>query len=140
MTSPPSFISTPRPPAWRPPTPTEHRDFARIEIEADLDEHRQEGLLFEVRVDGAWAGVVAAVRSEKQGLRGFVVIEMFLDGAHRGRGWGPAVGRHLIERLPARAGDALYGTIHHGNAAARRSAERGGREDVGVFLWVGTAS
>ncbi len=118
----------------------EHRDFARIESKDDLAEYRHEGLLFEVRVDGAPAGVVAATRSEKEGLRGFVVVEMFLDGAHRGRGWGPAVGRHLIERLPAEVGDALCGTIHHDNAAARRSAERGGREDVGAFLWVGALS
>ncbi|MFT2720357.1 N-acetyltransferase family protein [Deinococcus sp. A31D244] len=114
----------------------QHRDFARIEAREDLAVYHQEGLVFEVEIDGAWAGLVAATRSAEQGLKGFVVVEMFLDGAHRGRGFGPAVGRHLIERLPMEPGDTLYGTIHHENRSARRSAELGGREDIGAFLWV----
>ncbi|MFC4455530.1 GNAT family N-acetyltransferase [Deinococcus sonorensis] len=113
-----------------------HREFTHAEAEEDLEELRQEGLVFEVRVDGAWAGVVAACRSSEQGVSGFVVTEMFLDAAHRGQGLGPAVGRHLLDRLPAESGDTLFGTIHHDNLPARRSAERGGRTDVGAFLWV----
>ncbi len=114
----------------------EHRDFTRIEAEEDLAGYRDQGLVFEVRIDGRWAGVVAATRAAEQGLRGFVVVEMFLDRAHRGRGLGPAVGRHLLDHLPAETGDVLYGTIHHDNRAARRSAARGGREDLGAFFWV----
>lgn len=118
---------------------SEHRDFARIEDEADLAAYLEEGTLFEVFVDGTWAGLVAATRAAEQGLRGFVVVEMFLDGAHRGRGFGPVVGRHLIGHLPAEDGDVLYGTIHHGNVSARRSAYAGGRVDVGAFFWVGAS-
>lgn len=116
----------------------QHRDFARIEAEEDLAEYLEQGLLFEVEVDGTWAGVVAATRSTEHGMRGFVVIEMFLDAAHRGGGLGPAVGRQLIEHLPAQVGDVLYGTIHHENVAARRSGLHGGREDIGAFFWVST--
>lgn len=115
----------------------EHREFARIEELDDLARYLQDGTLFEVRVDGAWAGVVAVTPAAEQGLSGFVVTEMFLEGAHRGRGFGPAVGRRLVERLQGEAGDVLYGTVHHGNVTARRSAYAAGREDVGAFFWVG---
>ncbi len=119
-----------------------HREYARVESEADLAESLATGLLFEILVDGAWAGVASVYRDSGFGLRGFVVQEMFLGAAYRGQGLGSAAQQHLAQALisPAGEGDVLYGTIHAGNLPALRAAEGAGRQRLAAQLFVGLDS
>lgn len=96
----------------------------------------EEGMLFEVTVDGAPAGVVAAARHDAHGMRGFSVDELCLDQTHRGNGLAQAVLRHLVERLPHAAGDVLWGTIHPSNAPSLRNALSMGRRQVATDVWI----
>jgi L-amino acid N-acyltransferase YncA len=96
----------------------------------------KEDLLFEVLVDEVAAGVVAAVRDDDHALRGFSVQELCLDPAHRGRRLAPAVVQRLLDELPARPGDVLWGTIHPANTPSWRNALAVGREPAGGFVWV----
>jgi GNAT superfamily N-acetyltransferase len=95
-----------------------------------------EGLLFGVLVDADPAGVVAAMREDAHGLRGYVVQELCLDDEHRGRGLAAPVLQHLVRALPEGEGATLWGTIHPDNAASLRNALRIGRQKVGGFVWV----
>jgi L-amino acid N-acyltransferase YncA len=95
-----------------------------------------EGLLFEVLVDGEPAGIVAALREDAHGLRGYVVQELCLDAAHRGRGLAAPVLQHLVRALPAGDGATLWGTIHPDNTASLRNALGIGRRKIGGFVWV----
>jgi L-amino acid N-acyltransferase YncA len=95
-----------------------------------------EGLLFEVVADGDPAGVVAALRYDDHGMRGFSVQEICLDDRHRGRRLAPGVMQRLLEQLPARRGDVLWGTIHPDNAASLRNALSIGRTPVGGYAWI----
>lgn len=101
-----------------------------------LEDADDEGLLFDVVVDGRAAGVVASVREDAYGSTGFVVEEIALDAAHRGRGYGPAVLQHLARRLPASASDVLWGHVHPDNAPSLRNALASGREVVSSFVWI----
>ncbi|MBB6099456.1 GNAT superfamily N-acetyltransferase [Deinobacterium chartae] len=114
----------------------ERREFARPESEEDLQEALEDGLLFEMRIEGVWAGVMAAYRGVGHGLRGFVVGEMLLDSAFRGQGLGPAAQRCFAHALPARPGDTVFGHIHPRNVAALTTARRCGRQDLGGELFV----
>lgn len=99
----------------------------------------EEGLLFEVLADGEPAGVIAALRYDAHAMSGFSVQELCLDGAHRGRRLAPATAQRLVDELPARRGDVLWGTIHPGNAPSLRNALSVGRTLVGGYVWVAPA-
>ena len=113
-----------------------HREYAWAETREDLADFAADEALFEVLVDGQWAGIVAGIRNEEQGLRGFVVTEIVLSRAFRGQGLGAAVQRRFVEALPTPEGGIFYGIIHADNRAAIATAKRSGREDVGGYLWL----
>ena len=96
----------------------------------------EEGLLFEVLVEGAPAGVVAALRYDDHGMTGFSVQELCLDPEHRGQRLAPGVLQRLVDELPARSADVLWGTIHAANAPSLRNAVSIGRTLVGGYVWV----
>jgi GNAT superfamily N-acetyltransferase len=110
--------------------------WATPESTDSLEESASSGLLFDVAVDGRPAGVAAALREDAHGMTGFVVQEIALDRAYRGRGLGPAVLQRLVDRLPDRGGDVLWGSIHPDNVSSMRNALRVGRRPVGAYAWV----
>jgi hypothetical protein len=110
--------------------------WATPEDAESLAECADEGLLFEVLVDGTPAGVVASVRDDDHGMRGFSMQEICLDPVHRGRRLAPAVVKRLLDELPASDGDVLWGTIHPDNLPSLRNARAVGREVVGGYIWV----
>jgi L-amino acid N-acyltransferase YncA len=110
--------------------------WATPESTDSLEECATKGLLFDVAVDGRPAGVAAALREDAHGMTGFVVQEIALDRAHRGQGLGPAVLQRLVDRLPGRRGDVLWGSIHPDNVSSMRNAFRVGRRPVGAYVWV----
>lgn len=101
-----------------------------------LGDADEQGLLFDVVVDGQAAGVVAAARDDAYGLTGFVVEEIVLDDDHRGRGLGSAVLRALAQRLPASGSDVLWGHIHPDNTPSLRNALASGRAVCATLTWV----
>ncbi len=105
-----------------------------LEDAATLGRAQAAGLLLEARVGGEWAGVIAAAPESHLGLTGWLVVEEILAAPFRGRGLGPALQRHLLERLP---GDGvLFGTIHRDNAPSARTAAALGREVVAESWWL----
>lgn len=96
--------------------------------------------LFEVRVDGGWAGIVGTWRERDHLIDGHVVVERVLDRAARGQGLGAATVWHLASTLLARLhlddrDMALFGTIAPANTPSIRSAMRVGRRDVGGYVF-----
>ena len=92
------------------------------------------GALFTAEVDGLLAGLIAARPEPLLGLPAWVVVAEVLDAPFRGRGLGPAIQRHLVERLP---GDGwLWGTIAAGNAPSLRTAARVGRRVIGGWGFI----
>ena len=107
---------------------------------ADLDtlsEAAEEGLLFDIVVDGVNAGTIAAAREDAYGLHGYCMEEICIDARHRGRGLGTAALDLLSHELPVEAGDeVLWGHIHPGNTPSLRNAQAIGREIVSGHLWL----
>lgn len=101
-----------------------------------LGDADEQGLLFDVVVDGRAAGVVAAARDDAYGFSGFVVEEIALDEDHRGRGFGPAVLRASARRLPATDADILWGHIHPDHTPSLRNALASGRTVCATLAWV----
>jgi L-amino acid N-acyltransferase YncA len=114
--------------------------WARPEGEATMRACADQGLLFEVVVDGHPAGVVAAIREDAHGMSGFCVQEIVLDAAHQGRRLAPAVLQRLVDALPAKDDDVLWGTIHPGNTPSLRNSMSIGRRLVGGYVWVTPAA
>ena len=110
--------------------------WARPEDVESLAGSAAEGLLFEALVDGAPAGVVAAIRADAHGLAGFSVQEVCLDHHHRGRRLATGVIQRLLAQLQARPGDVLWGTIHPANLPSLRNALSVGRQVVGAKVWI----
>jgi L-amino acid N-acyltransferase YncA len=105
----------------------------------DMQEHLETGHVFEVFVDGQWAGVTGAEhRNNEFALRGFVVLEMLLAQFARGQGLGAVVQYRLVEALQASSApeDVLYGTIGSNNPPMLKTAARVGRVDLGGWIWV----
>lgn len=107
------------------------RRWGRAESLEDLAALADQGLLFDVEVDGGWAGVLAAEPAARWGARGATVVELLLDPAVRGRGLGRHLSTLLARELPMPDEQLLFGEIHHANQAAYRAALAAGRVDVG---------
>ena len=108
-----------------------HARHTRCEDRDDLRELAEAGLLHDVRVDGTWAGIVAAEPDACRGLRGATVVELLLDHPFRGAGHGAHLSTLLARTLPMPDGQYLLGTIHAENVPAYRAALAAGRVDVG---------
>jgi GNAT superfamily N-acetyltransferase len=112
------------------------RPWATPEDADSLADCAAQGLLFELLVGGAPAGVVAATRDDAHGMSGFSVEELCLDPSWRGRGIAARAVRQLVGQLPARRGAVLWGSIHPENLPSLRAALSLGREIVGGYVWV----
>jgi len=108
-----------------------HARHTRCEEEEDLKELAASGLLHDVLVDGAWAGIVAAEPDSRRGVKGATVVELFLAPEYRGRGLGKYLSPILAKALPFADDECLMGTIHADNIPAYRAALAAGRVDVG---------
>lgn len=87
-----------------------------------LADAADDGLLFDIRVNGTTAGVIAAERDNTCGFTGFCMQEIALDAAHRGQQIGVAALQRLCRVLPANTHDGLRGHNHAGNAPSLRNA------------------
>jgi hypothetical protein len=108
-----------------------HARHTRAETREDLQALADRGLVFDVEVDGAWAGVVAAEPDVRRGVRGATVIEVTLEHPYRGRGLGRHLSTLLAVAVPLPDDQCLMGTIHADNVTSLRSALAAGRVDVG---------
>jgi len=118
----------------------QHTGQAALQDQADLQESIGAGTLFDVLVRGEWAGYVAATEAEYAegdtlGLSAYVVQEIILAPAFRGRGYGAALSTLLARSLPDQS-RVLIGTIHAENRGAITAATRAGRVDVGGWVQV----
>lgn len=101
-----------------------------------LEDAAEEGLLFDIRVNGSSAGVVAAERDNAYGFTGFCMQEIVLDAAHRGQQLGVAALQRLCRELPDAPHDVLWGHIHPGNVPSLRNAQESGRNVVAAHTWL----
>lgn len=108
-----------------------HALHTRSESVEDLEELRTAGTLFIVWLDGQEVGLIAAEPRFQRGLRGAVVVELFLDPTVRGRGYGKHLSSLLARSLDLPDEQFLLGTIHVDNTASYKSAIAAGRRDVG---------
>ena len=108
-----------------------HARHTRVEDRQDLQDLADRGYLFDVQVDGDWAGILAAEPDARRGVRGATVVELILDHAYRGRGYGQHLSTLLAQALPLPDDECLLGTIHADNVTSYRSALAAGRVDVG---------
>ena len=106
-------------------------DVCRVESLEDMRDYLAQDKVFEVLIDGEWAGLTIASRSQEFGLRGWYVIEMTLQQRWHGQGLAVVVQRHLAAQLTDEGRDGLFGTIGAVNWPMLKTAERVGRIDLG---------
>jgi L-amino acid N-acyltransferase YncA len=112
----------------------DHPEQAQLQRRDKLEGTVEDGLLFEVMVDGNWAGYVGALSdSQNLGLPAYIVQDLILAANYRGRGYGPHLTTLLARALPD---DLTYliGTIHANNRGAITAATTAGRTDLGGWL------
>ena len=117
----------------------ELREVVSLEPREDMQGYLENAHLFEIFVDGRWAGVIAAEDDVQHGLSGLCMMEIVLAEAFRAQGFGSAVQRHLASELvksSVHKNVLLFGTIGEANLPARRTAARAGRVDLGGHIWV----
>lgn len=115
----------------------ELRGEVRTETEDSLAYCLRRGFLFEILVDGKWAGVVAAKWRTLVGIRGVFMVEILLAGDVRGQRLGPAVHQIFAGAVAQAEPDAvIIGTISAKNPWSLRAARRAGRIEIGAWHWV----
>ena len=108
----------------------------RIESKKTLAESDAEGLLYEIAVDGVWAGIVAARHQVIAGISGTYMIEILLDRVARGQRLGPAVHQRFATYVAATDPSAVItGTIAAVNEPSLEAATRAGRVEIGAWHW-----
>jgi GNAT superfamily N-acetyltransferase len=113
-----------------------HSQQAALQSLVDLNETLVSGLLFDVTVEGTWAGYVAATRDgDTLGLPAYIVQELVLASEFRRRGYGRHLTTLLARALPDEE-SILLGTIHAENRGAIQAATAAGRVDVGGWIQI----
>jgi hypothetical protein len=113
------------------------RGVVRVETRETLKACYQQGLMFDIEVDGEWRGLIAGCEDAIVGVNGIQVVEIVLSRQARGGGLGVAVQRRFAEEVGARDPSAvILGIIDDANLPMRRTAERAGRTDVGASFLV----
>lgn len=112
-------------------------EMASVESKDTLQKMMDKNWLFEVFIEGKWAGIIGVWQSKEYFLDGFEVYEEYLLPEFRGKHFAPAVQRHLIQRLPSKNFNMLYGTIHFQNKPSIKTAKRVGRKQVGIYIFAG---
>jgi hypothetical protein len=115
----------------------ELRGEVRTETEDSLAYCLKEGFLFEIIVDGKWAGVVAAKWRTLVGIRGVFMVEIVLSPEVRGQSLGPAVHQIFAGAVASvEPAAVIIGTIWTKNYWSRQAALRAGRIEIGAWHWV----
>ena len=114
-------------------------EVSRMESLEDMKSYLEEGVTFEVLLDGNWAGITSFDRSQEHGLSGWYTNEIVLEKHARGQGIGASlqriVAQTLLEHPQTTESDLLWGTIGAINIPMLKTATRAGRVDVGGWYW-----
>ncbi len=110
-------------------------EMASVESKESLQNMIDNESLFEVFIEGKWAGIIGVCKAKALFLEGYEVYEEYLLPEFRGKHLAPAVQRHLIEKLSIVGDEMLYGTIHYQNQASIKTAKRVGRKQVGLYVF-----
>jgi hypothetical protein len=96
------------------------------------------GYLYEIIVDGRWAGVIAAKRKVIAGACGMFMVEIVLAPEVRGLGLGPFVHQQFAQAIAAQEPQAvIIGTISSKNPWSLKTALKSGRIEIGAWHRIG---
>ncbi len=110
-------------------------EMGQLSSESTLQELMNKKLLFEIFVEGEWAGVIGSNEDNEGLLIGYYIEEEFLLEQFRGKKMAASVQRHLIERLSPENDSMLSGTIHYDNLPSLKTAKRVGRKPIGMDVF-----
>jgi hypothetical protein len=114
----------------------DHPQQAQLQRRDKLESTIEDGFLFDITVDGRWAGYIAAKPDGQDlGLPAYTVQDIILSPTHRARGYGPHLTTLLARGLPDDL-PFLIGTIHANNRGALTAALTSGRADIGGWLQI----
>jgi len=99
-------------------------------------ERFSQGGLSNIYISNRWAGLIAVTEEDLGFMHGYIIEEEIVDKRFRGKGFAPALQRKLIERLPFKDDEMIYGNPNSRNIASLRTASRVGRVDVGGIYYV----
>ncbi len=107
----------------------------QLESFETMDALVQAGTAFEVLIDGHWAGIIAAEyqSTADKYLNGYCMMEEMLDKAFRGEGYAAAMQRQMLNVLPSKEGDLIFGHINAINHPSYKTAQKVGRQKLGGF-------
>jgi RimJ/RimL family protein N-acetyltransferase len=115
-------------------------ELASVEDVESLAGYEQDGGLFEIRVDGFFAGFCGARRWPRYGVRGWVGGEIILANRFRGQGLAAPVHRRMAQAIPASPGDAIWASVHEENVRSRRAGLSAGYSRIGRTLRIATGA
>lgn len=110
-------------------------EMAQAEDVETLQDLMKKHLLFEIIVDGQFAGIIAADNGTNSFLSGYYIVEELLLEKYRGKHLASAVQRHLIEKLASNNNEMLFGTIHYNNQPSLRTATKLSRKAIGMYVF-----
>jgi hypothetical protein len=112
-------------------------DVARTESLEDMHEYLEKEEIYEIFVDGEWAGIIIVTTSSSEwGMVGWLMVEIVLTAQFRGQDLAVTAQRLLVQELQGTGALCLFGTIGAVNAPMQKTAARVGRLDIGGYFWV----
>lgn len=94
-----------------------------------MKDSREQGLLYEVFIEGEKIGLISGERSSLLGHQGIYFHEIFIDEAWRGKGLAKAMQRKFLA-LNALDDDFIWGTIDDSNLSSYKTALSNGRKPI----------
>jgi len=110
-------------------------EMAQVESEETLKNQIEKQLLFEISIEGKWAGIIATDNKSEFFLNGYCIIEEFINENFRGKKLASSVQRHLINKLPSNSNEMIFGTIHYKNQPSLSTALSVKRKTAGMYIF-----
>jgi len=112
------------------------QDYVFALSKKDIERLHNEQTLFSIYIDEQWAGLTAVERATEKYLEGYLIVEECLIKKFRGKNFGSAMQRKLIEFMPGDEYTLIFGEIHENNLPSRKTASRNGLIRSGTHYFI----
>lgn len=112
------------------------RDMLCKESPHTFQKIRDAGTLFNILIEGKWAGIIGLSKEHEKFLYGYRMVDQIISKPYRGKGFAVTVQRRLVDILESKNHEILFGQISPTNISSAKTALRVGRKDIGAWYFI----
>lgn len=106
------------------------------ESRESFEKVRNAGTLFNIEINGKWAGIVGVSKKSEKFLHGYEMFDIIISKSFRQKGFTHAIQRRLIDKLESYHHETIFGQINPLNTNVLKTALKIGGKDLGGWYFI----